>query len=379
MVFFALALLTKYTVIALFPVFIFYFIETKRTKEIFVLIIPILTLLLWSGWNYYEYGGVHLAGREINPMTLTKIETMFKSMAITLGGMFAFAWILIFAITKIKIQWVYGIISLLLIYLTIDGVRIYLGQINATNLDRNLHLFMLSMSGLTLIFSITAWIKKGNSIKDLIRLNADESKIVQDILFLWLCAILLFILLFAPFIATRHLLLITPPILWLLSPYWERIPNWIIRSALSLQILLSVSISYADWEYSNFFRQSPEWTVQSFPKDKKIWSLGHWGWKWYSEKAGMRILETKQSNVQPGDIFVIPNEYSRQDIPEGIILSERFVLKQPDRWLNYLFIGHWPRMYASSFPDLPWNFSSDNGEEIHLYYIKETSSKYIKQ
>lgn len=370
MIFFTLALMTKYTVIALFPVFIFYFILTQRAKNLYVLFIPILTLLLWSIWNYSEYGGVHLAGRELNPLTFDRVESMFKSMLLTLGGMFVFAWIFIFAIPKLRRRWIFGLISLYLIYLGIDCIRIYFGQINASNLDKNLHVIMMALSGFVLIFSIAAWVNNGNAIKDLIFLNPKPTRIIVDILFLWFSAIGLFILLFAPFMATRHLLLITPPILWLFSEYWNRIPNWVIQVGLYMQIFLGLSTAFADWEYSNFFRESPDWIVKSFPKEKKIWSLGHWGWKWYSEKAGMSILDTKLSDVNPGDILAIPNNYSRQDIPNGVVLSRRFVLKQPARRLNYLFIGHWPRMYASTFPDLPWNFSSDNGEEVHLYYVQ---------
>ena len=375
MFFFSLAILTKYTAIALFPVFLLYFIWSKKYLNILTLGIPILFLSLWSLWNYWEFSGIHIIGRETNPINYESIELKWKSFLLTFGGMMPFSWILLFAFPKKNRKYVVMVLLAYLTYLGIDGIRIYLGQINPSNLEKNQYTYWMYGTFLILVLCYWAWIQAGNSLKKLLFFRIEKSKIHSDVFILWFTSIVVFIILFAPFLAIRHLLLVMPPVLWLLAKYLNKIPTFIIACGLMGQIFISSCISYIDWEYADFFRRSPEWIMHSIPKNKRVWSFGHWGWKWYSLQNGMSMIETNTSRIQKGDILAIPNYYSRQEIPEGIILSERFFIRQPDSKVNFIMIGHWPKLYASTCPDLPWRFGKNLREEIHLFYVREVMAE----
>ncbi len=371
MLFFSLAILTKYTAIALFPVIVFYFIWSKKYKNILTVCIPFLFLGLWSLWNYWEYSGIHISSRETNPLNYENIELQWKSFLLTLGGMMPFSWIFLFALPKEKRK--YLVIALLayLTYLGIDGVKIHLGLINPSNVEKNQYIYWMYGSLLILVLCYWAWIQSGNTLSKLIVFQVDKSKIHSDVFILWFTSLVVFIILFAPFLAIRHLLLVMPPLLWILAKYLDNIPRFIIACGLLGQVFISGCISYIDWEYADFFRKSPEWIMHSLPPNKKVWSFGHWGWKWYSLQNGMSMIETNTSNIQEGDILAIPYYYSRQEIPKQIILSERFFIRQIPSKINFIMIGHWPKMYASTWPDLPWKFGKNLEEEIHLYYVRE--------
>ena len=42
--------------------------------------------------------------------------------------------------------------------------------------------------------------------------------------------------------------------------------------------------------------------------------MGHWGWQWYAAKAGMLQYDTTRTELQEGDIVVIPEEICAQQI-----------------------------------------------------------------
>ncbi|MBK7286908.1 MAG: hypothetical protein IPI95_07260 [Flavobacteriales bacterium] len=55
---------------------------------------------------------------------------------------------------------------------------------------------------------------------------------------------------------------------------------------------LGVLLTVSDKEFAGFYRdRAPQIAREMKARTTgTVWSLGHWGWQWYSEQAGMAIL-----------------------------------------------------------------------------------------
>jgi len=368
MALFSVSLLIKYTVISLLPVFIMYWIISKKYKHIPIILLPILALCIWSAFNYWEYGGVHILGRKTNPINYDNIENKFKSYLITFGSMIPFALMYLFSIRN-KYRKVLLIVFLLLsVYILIDYIRIYTGQINEKNSDDIIFYFFLFNS---ILFISTGLIQ---GYRNITKLKYNQNKYLSSffiLMGLWAGSISLFIIFFSPFMATRHLLLVLVPLLIMNAEILNRISNNIKISFGVITIVLGLGTAISDWNYAEFYRKQPDYIYKAFPENYKIWSLGHWGWKWYSGKTGMHILETSNSRIQKGDILIIPHNYSRQNIPSDIKLSDKYILYKPKTFFQQICVGDFAKMYSSIYPQLPWKLSLHNQEEIHLYWVMD--------
>lgn len=62
---FTIGLFIKYTMLPVLATITFLYFIRKQYKNLGLLLIPVSILLLWSIWNYLEYGGVHILSRKI--------------------------------------------------------------------------------------------------------------------------------------------------------------------------------------------------------------------------------------------------------------------------------------------------------------------------
>jgi hypothetical protein len=73
----------------------------------------------------------------------------------------------------------------------------------------------------------------------------------------------------------------------------------------ALGIVLGVAILRADAAFADLGRRAAaEWIAPNVARGHRVWFAGHWGFQWYSEKAGGRILTLTPPYPESGDLVV---------------------------------------------------------------------------
>ena len=89
-----------------------------------------------------------------------------------------------------------------------------------------------------------------------------------------------FVVLFAPFMAIRHILPVIPAVLLLLGANRKRLParGW---QAVGLVVTASLGalLAISDCASADGCRQQAPKVFQELPADVAIWDEGHWGWQ----------------------------------------------------------------------------------------------------
>lgn len=160
----SVGLLIKYSLLPVMLVILLSLILSKNYKNIIVLIIPLTILLLWSLWNLFEFGSIHLFTR---PKSEIQINQLWSFMG-TLGAVstFSVVYIYYFLPKRITRFFIILIFSLLLFSLPF----VYFGFIEEVKFN-NLLNYLFIANGLVLMTfilkeAIDSFIKeKGNYLK----------------------------------------------------------------------------------------------------------------------------------------------------------------------------------------------------------------------
>jgi hypothetical protein len=189
--------------------------------------------------------------------------------------------------------------------------------------------------------------------------KSDELNVTQLTLLYWIVSSAIFIIVFAPFIATRHVLLVVPPLILLLY-FWVIDGNRarkFVTAVVVLNLMVTSLLAMADRWYADIYRRNATLIANSLPKQSTIWFNGNWGWQWYASQSGMKqfTLVDDRSKPKPGDYFVstrgvccplsIPKwmkleQYQKITIPRDTRASHfatwRFYYSGPQPWGYYL-------------------------------------------
>jgi len=357
-------LLIKYS---LLPVLLVVFISILLSgdyKKIVVLFIPLTGLVLWSIWNIIEFDSIHILGRSKPEFNINKLYSFMKklySFMGILGSMATFSFVFFYSLYQKKITQYLIILGFFVFILS--AFLVYYSFINETNFTRYINYFF-TCNGLLLMLLIVR-----NVIKSLFIEKQDYFKSNNFTFALFILGISAFIILFSPFNATRHVLLIIPFILLFGHKLFETshgtINNLVLCATISLGILLGIS----DWVYADFYRKSAKEIVIA---DKTVWSLGHWGWQWYSRKNGMIIYsKDNEVNVRNGDIIVYPKDVSKQKISPYIDLETINYISQESNFFTFFSGKNYASMYISSVYKPAWTLSNSPIDTIVVSKVKK--------
>ena len=168
--------------------------------------------------------------------------------------------------------------------------------------------------------------------------TVSQSNLQNLVLFYWLFSAAAFIILFAPFMATRHVLLALPVVLLILgsrfSYQWTFKPIFVSVIA---TIFLTVNLGLADWEFADYYRKQAREIVLSLPTNSTIWFTGHWGWQWYAKQSGMKQLNSLTPTAKPGDYLVYPTKIHQQKVNPKLII--KLVRKIDGPSMHYSFLS----------------------------------------
>ena len=383
------AILMKYSSLPLIPILIIHILIRKKYQCLYTVLVPFAALLGWSYFNFLEYGSVHILDRPIESSSLYHYLRMSFSWIITLGAISPFSiffipdsvwslkerltcrWRITFACSLLVIivvffcQFFFG---LDVIFRVLNGIIFVLFIINGLFLvfllfdaTRKLFqkLFLITMSKSTYL----------SSLREISRSHANDVVLIY-----WTVSAAAFIVLFSPFMATRHVLLSIPGLLLILgsSIKSQQVKKTKLYVSLATTIILTTNLALSDWQFANFYRKQAVEIVANLPADRDIWFTGHWGWQWYAKQSGMKQLELFRPKAEPGDYVIYPERIHQQKLNPKLILNRVNVIQSPPIKLTYLSTANGAQFYFSKH--MPWRFSEKPLGNILVFRVRENRS-----
>lgn len=338
---FGLAFLTKYSAMVFFILPILYWFET-RIKSYLYSYTPIIIIVgVWFGWNYLEMGHIHLFQRKASiSFELEKI----LSLIICLGNIVLFSIYRIFDIFK-RGKLIYWMLFILLFLLP---SLLYLSNL----ISRDIYFYLYTV--VSFIFG-TIW------LYDFIIASRNSETLNKEILVVG-CYTLL-ILYASPFIATRHFI---PVILiyglFALSSY--QFP----KSILIFNLIWTLLIGLADVSYSLFYEKMA-FQISKKYQSQKIYTVGHNGWQYYSQKNQMLFYDITSSKPRTNDIIIIPTNTHNQLIDTNLKLIPKEIIVQKPTFIQHL-IGRKNAPFGSNYMNfVPFIFSREPVDTFKIYTI----------
>lgn len=370
-----LAVMAKYSAIITLPVMILYPL-LKRKYSTVIWIWPLLACILaWCIHNKIYYGMTHMAFLAAQKHQMAPKSWQNKTcgaLMLTGGTLFLFP---LFLYSELLLKrW--RSILLLTIVGAISGYWVY------SYWQRQVDAFYLFLSVTGTILLFIALIEGFKKSIPLLRNWQNED--ASDSLFLmaWLCAPILFSILFVPFQAIRHLLVALPPLAILLflslppQETWRKSVKVFCFILFLVQAGISFAVHYADCEYADVYRQQVTELKEHWGRpSSQPWYLGHWGWKFYADRAGFRQFHYNREWPKKGDILFWP-EYLHVGEPfmenKALVNSMELLSTKtidgtiPIRTMNRLGA----KFYATIWRDTPFRFQTIPLEKMRIYRFK---------
>ncbi|MGW8178927.1 MAG: hypothetical protein ACWGQW_09220, partial [bacterium] len=213
---------------------------------------------------------------------------------------------------------------------------------------------------------------------------ASDARPEKRLLFLWYFGIFAACLLLYFNGSARYVLLGLPPVILLWVRCLERrITNqYLVRNLLGATLLLTVLYSggaaIADYRFAELYRgASDELYTKYKSDDSTVWVAGEWGFRYYLEKEGARLLPRTSQEPKPGDIIIKPYVafpwVTLYDGDPMTSLLEQRVVKEwfPVRILD--FSSH-AGFYSSAWGLLPLSVST--GEPWEWFNVYRVEQEY---
>jgi hypothetical protein len=366
----ALAILIKYLSLVLLPILLLDILLKKRWNAIGTLAIPVFALAGWSLFNYFDYGGIHILERKNFPFGFWNGVYNSINWAIALGAVAPFSVLILPDFFRRRIGKTILIASFLL-FLVITLLR-------TPYFDSGLKVGILGgcffSNGLALTF--LCFSRGFRGFRSLGPTSGEEERRLL-ILFLWILAPMAFIILFPPFPAVRHVLVVIPAILLMLGIFIrERVPNRALYVAVLFTFVAGGVISLSDWEYADVYRVQASRIRAQLRPTSSIWFLGHWGWQWYAKKAGMKEFDTQRTHLREGDLVIIPELVRKQELlkeHESLLVKKFEITVEPTplSFIRTMSIWPWGGYYAFSIEgnSLPWTITAQALEKFSIFEV----------
>jgi hypothetical protein len=362
----SVALLIKYSSLVLFLILLCSLLFERRRAQLWCLLIPVATIAAWSIFNYFDYGGVHIATRSLSG----SFNGPVKSLAIWIINLGAITPFGLIAIVENRPELkkfgplVYALTAILFAALVFS---VAIGWVHDNQSDRLLQL-CFATNGLVMLLW-TAWTLIRSSHHRLFQIDIAREGAPSLYLGLWLAGASAFYILFSPFIAARHLLLIVPAVMLLLGVYWgSTLTSASKVFGLAFTIVVSTGLCLADWRFAAFYKSEAAALATLLPKTGTLWTSGHWGWQWYAAQNGIRQIDVRSSILRPGDTVIIAREIDRQTLPAPpapvhLALTDT----EPARFADVLCTRR--ASFYGSGQYGPWSLSRSCRDHIDVYWV----------
>jgi 4-amino-4-deoxy-L-arabinose transferase-like glycosyltransferase len=344
------AILVKYPSLVLLPALALDGLLRRRSAAWYGVAGAAAVVLAWCAFNEWDYGGIHMLTRIAGRGGWYVLDP--RKWLLCLGSAAPFA----FALGAAWLARRSGLLAraaaavLLAAMLAVLGVIVAScrGAVRPEVSDVAFVTLFIGSGALLIVLAVLALPRP--------RASMPADMIAKWLLACWAAGAAAFIVLFAPFIAMRHVLLALPPIVLLALmaiPAGSRAP-WNAVALVTTFASTSVVASADRW-YAGIYRDEAARLRAALPASATVWTTGHWGWQWYARQNGMRQLVPGESRAAPGDFIVYPENVHHPPLPPDLVTTDlRDVEIAPASWVQ-AFASPNAGFYATStFGQLPY-------------------------
>ena len=306
----AVACLIKYPSLVLLPILSLAIVRRRGAGrgglgELSLLLIPLGALAGWSLFNWFDYGGIHILERPI--ATGAALGLGRRLAGLVSRGML---WVVALgAITPFSVAFIGPLWAsrtgrrLLVVAATIAVVASFIGHaaLSAEPLGQSI-LRGLFLGNGVLVVGLTARGWRGQ--EDPKSTAPTRRPSPGWFLRIWVMGAALFIVVLSPFMAVRHVLVALPAVLLLIArgPDAVRLSRRGLLLGVGLTAISGILLAASDARLADLNRRRVPELVARFCHDSaRCVSIGHWGWQWYTGKAGLPTYDRERTNLQPGD------------------------------------------------------------------------------
>lgn len=365
-IFLGIAILTKYTSLPLFIVYALAIFYRFPWRQRWMILIPVLFLVGWSVFNVYDYGRIHLLDRPVNTgYSISSLYMKLMSGIVTLGAVVFFT-PLVYSndMEGGSGRWKFWVmIGLTLLFIAF----IFISAADLLPHDRKSD-FLRGAFILNGLFIL--WFPLKMSAACIKKFISDPRTENDFILWVWIFSAFLFLVLQAPFQATRHYLLILPALVFLLvRKSHGGLLKWPLFLSLGLTFFFSLGFGIADWRYADFYRSVSRDISASNDESKRNWFTGDWGWRYYMASGGSNQYFSDGEQPRDGELLYMPKVMRNPEISEKIrlvpadtIVSVRAPLFNP---------AGKGSLYFSTYIYLPWHLNYRPFDTIFVYTVNK--------
>jgi hypothetical protein len=364
------ALLIKFTVIPVFVFMLLGMLLRKHYNFLLWLLIPVLFLGFWSSWNYLEFEGVQILSRSTKALTL---KIFGNNILAFCGCLSAVMPLTIALVGRIK-HWSAKVLFMSLIFTALVVPSLLLSDVISHYRANSTMNFLFTFSGIFMVAHFIWMMWSKNRGYNFIRFYTSS----EGLLTLVFTGVSFFILLFAPFMASRHLLLIIPILLLLYAPFLDRLGKMYQFVFFGGTLFLGIALSISDWNYAQYYKQKAK-EIASLKLEETTWAVGHWGWQWYANRNGMKIYERDADLVNVGDFLVVPGNVARQDVHPALKLKAIDTLFTPADYKTFFSVNNEASMYSSRFKKPAWSFSTLPLDSIYIFQVDSVNNLLEKE
>lgn len=367
-IFIGLSVLTKYSSLPLLVIYYIIIAIRFNFKKWWLMLIPTSLLLGWSIFNFYDYEGIHILSRDTKEFRVEDIYNNFLSSLVTLGAISFFSPLLILQNShrknQKKVYWILIIaIIVFLIFLAFNAIYM-IHEDRRTDFLRGTFI----LNGLVLLICVIIYLVK------VIKLPFNQTKNTNKfILLLWIILPWIFLIQFTPFFATRHMILIIPPLaLLFIKPISNSKQRVMAALSIVLTIGITIGLGVSDWKYANFYKSTAESLKVEYPDTKKHIFTGHWGWQYYMKKQGFIQYDIHREQPIKGSLFLTPWGMNQQKLNDSIKLTPHDTIVAPST--PFFSTARKAAFYDCSWKKLPWFITY---EPFDTLFIKKYDKNLI--
>ena len=360
----AAAVLIKYTGLVLLPIYAITLVWRGQGRRLWLLAIPLAMLAAWSVFNLFDYGGIHLFSRSLGAFRPTRYLGQAASWLAGLGALAPFT--VAFVGSRPARGW-----PLAAAGLAAAGAWLLM-SLRTRSLLQGLAWAVIIGNGVWALALAAQAARRQNEMVA----PASATDDVNRVLILWLAGAAAFTILFAPFMAMRHLLPAVAPLLLLLGRNLRTGPRaaW---AGLALTAALGLWLAASDFAYAAVYPAYAAQIAASLPSTAVTrWTIGHWGWQWYAQADGLTEYDMSSSRLAAGDFLVAPTvphqQALRPDDEQRLALIQTItVAGTPLTWLRTMSVQPWGGYYDFSIVTgaLPWTFSTAPLEQFRVFRV----------
>jgi 4-amino-4-deoxy-L-arabinose transferase-like glycosyltransferase len=375
------AILIKYTSLVLLAAMALHMILARRRRHWPWLLVPLAMLGGWSLWNAWDYGRAHVLDRPVGDKPFGERLRMAIDWLVCLGAIMPQAMIF-YAGALARLSRRVRRVALALLGMAFAAAfaipPAYHFELASKFMSIRVLGVLFLANGVTLAWMTLKrswrWAatraprgqgarRDGRDAQDSPggenSLGAREEWVAQGMLSYWAWSSAAFVVLFAPFMATRHVLPALPAMLLVLAkPTLGLAPRAWRLAGVAATALLTCCLALADWQFADAYRQAAFDIARRLPPGKTAWFAGHWGWQYYARQAGMRQLTGSRPEARPGDILARPMLVQQQPVAMSLRTRERTRFQIMPSW-TFLPSVDRAGFYATTLPLLPWHVSRD--------------------